>query len=104
MDCRCSFKAFEVTLLHFKVDKMNWGSFSLKKMGNTHSGKPQKSLEKRGFTGIPRKFSSLDLNVRWSQWKSRDKTLKYVKAFKLYSAHGCHATFNDITGKIIHFL
>jgi hypothetical protein len=31
MDCRCSFKAFGVSLLHFKVDKMNWGSFSLKK-------------------------------------------------------------------------
>jgi hypothetical protein len=31
MDCRCCFKAFGVTLLHFKVDKMNWGgSFSLK--------------------------------------------------------------------------
>jgi hypothetical protein len=28
-------------------------------MGNTHSGKRQKSLEKPGFPGIPRKFSSL---------------------------------------------
>jgi hypothetical protein len=27
--------------IHFKVDKTNWGSFSLKKeKGNTHSGKP----------------------------------------------------------------
>jgi hypothetical protein len=51
-----------------KVNKMNWGSFSVKKnnffsqMGNTtHSGKHRKSLEKRGFpgTGIPGKFSSL---------------------------------------------
>jgi hypothetical protein len=48
MDCRCSFKAFGVTLLHFKVDKMNWGviftkkkkySFFSSQMGNTHSGK-----------------------------------------------------------------
>jgi hypothetical protein len=57
-------KAFGVTLLHFKVDKINWGSYSLKKiifaqMGNTHSAKPQKSLEKPGFLGIPGKFSSL---------------------------------------------
>jgi hypothetical protein len=25
MDCRCSFEAFGVLLLHFRVDKMNWG-------------------------------------------------------------------------------
>jgi hypothetical protein len=29
MDCRCSFKTFGIILLHFKADKMNWGSFSL---------------------------------------------------------------------------
>jgi hypothetical protein len=56
MNCRCSFKAFGVALLHFKVDKMNLG---VTQMGNTHSGKPRKSLEKNGFPGIPRKFSSL---------------------------------------------
>jgi hypothetical protein len=28
MDCRCSFKAFGVILLHFKVDKMNRVFFS----------------------------------------------------------------------------
>jgi hypothetical protein len=28
-------------------------------MGNTHSGKPRKSLEKPGFPGIHGKFSSL---------------------------------------------
>jgi hypothetical protein len=28
-------------------------------MGNTHYGKPQKSLEKPGFPGMPGKFSSL---------------------------------------------
>jgi hypothetical protein len=61
MDCRCSFKAFGVTLLHFKVDKMNWGVIFTKKniyifvaqIRNTHSGKPRKSLEKPGFPGIP---------------------------------------------------
>jgi hypothetical protein len=49
------------------VDKMNRGVQNLKKkkkiffsqMGNTHSGKPRKSLEKPGFPGIPGKFSSL---------------------------------------------
>jgi hypothetical protein len=47
-------------ILHFKVDKMNWGVIFAKKkkkivsqMGNTHSGKPWKSLEKPGFPGIP---------------------------------------------------
>jgi hypothetical protein len=65
MDCRCSVKAFGVTLLHFKGDKINWGVIFTKKkllgqMGNTHSGKPQKSLEKSGFPGIPGKFSSLN--------------------------------------------
>jgi hypothetical protein len=31
MYCRCSFKAFGVTLLHFKVDKINWGVIFTKK-------------------------------------------------------------------------
>jgi hypothetical protein len=31
MDCRCSFKAFGVILLHFKVDKINWGVVFTKK-------------------------------------------------------------------------
>jgi hypothetical protein len=31
MDCRYSFKALRVILLHFKVDKMNRGSFLKKK-------------------------------------------------------------------------
>jgi hypothetical protein len=60
---RCT---FGVILWHFKVDKMKWGVIFTKKkknlftqIGNTHSGKPQKSLEKPGFQGIPRKFSSL---------------------------------------------
>jgi hypothetical protein len=60
MDCRCSFKAFGVTLVHFKVDKMNWGViFTQNKnlfaqMGNTYSGKPQKSpLEKPDFWVFP---------------------------------------------------
>jgi hypothetical protein len=63
MECRCCFKAFGVLLLHFKVDKMNRGVIFFKiffaRMGNTHSGKPRKSLEKHGFPGIPGKFSSL---------------------------------------------
>jgi hypothetical protein len=48
MDCRCSFKAFGVILLHF-----NRGVFFFARMGNTHSGKPRKSLEKHGFPVIP---------------------------------------------------
>jgi hypothetical protein len=30
-------------------------------MGNTHSGKPRKSLEKSAFLGIPGKLSSLEV-------------------------------------------
>jgi hypothetical protein len=50
---------------------MNWGVIFTKKsvfffvaqMGNTHSGKPRKSLEKPGFLGIPGKFSSLHIKI-----------------------------------------
>jgi hypothetical protein len=45
-------KAFKVSLLHFKVDKMNRGVIFTKKT-------PWKLLEKPGFPGIPGKFSSL---------------------------------------------
>jgi hypothetical protein len=31
MECRCSFKALRVILLHFKVDKMNRGVIKKKK-------------------------------------------------------------------------
>jgi hypothetical protein len=42
MDCRCSFKAFGVILLHFKVDKMNRGHLKKKLIEwGTHSGKPR---------------------------------------------------------------
>jgi hypothetical protein len=55
MDCRCS----------FKVDKMNWESFSLKKIFKKKFEwehplwKTRKSLEKPGNLGFPGKFSSL---------------------------------------------
>jgi hypothetical protein len=35
MDSRCSFKAFGVTLLHFKVDKINWGGGHFRKKKQT---------------------------------------------------------------------
>jgi hypothetical protein len=56
--------AYGVTLLHLKADKMKWGAIltfkTNKKMGNTHSGKPWKTLEIPGFPGITGKFSSLN--------------------------------------------
>jgi hypothetical protein len=40
MDCRCRFKAFGVTLVHFKEDKMNWGVIFTKKIIFFSNGKP----------------------------------------------------------------
>jgi hypothetical protein len=85
MDCRCSFKAFEVILLHFKVDKMNWGgggSFSLfKNLTGEHTlWKTQKLLEKPGNPGFPRKFSSrsdveLDLQLTFGTAASKTNSV-----------------------------
>jgi hypothetical protein len=54
MDCRCSFKAFGVILLHFKVDKMN---FFLLVWGTPTLVTPEITGKTR-FPGIPGKFSS----------------------------------------------
>jgi hypothetical protein len=61
MDCRCSFKACGVILLHFKVDKINPGVIFLKKfflarMGNTHSGKTPEIAGKTRNSGKTQKI------------------------------------------------
>jgi hypothetical protein len=42
---------------HGQTLKQKKNSFFSSQMGNTHSGKPRKSLEKPGFPGFPGKFS-----------------------------------------------
>jgi hypothetical protein len=59
MDCRCSFKAFGVILLHFKVDKMNWGVIFTKKIFFLNVNGEHPTLEIAGNLGFPGKFSSM---------------------------------------------
>jgi hypothetical protein len=92
---QCSFKAFEVALLHFKAD----GHCP---MENTNSGKPRKSLEKNRFPGIPGKFSSLyHLFVRTvldslSPWDMQYGTMSqplYNQSYLVTTMGPCHNQF-----------
>jgi hypothetical protein len=48
-------------------------------MGNTHSGKPLKSLEKPGFPGIPGKLSSLNFLMSSPEDVSKCEIVHFIK-------------------------
>jgi hypothetical protein len=97
MDCRCCFKAFGVILLHFKVDKMNREVIFKKKLLFARMGTP--TLEKPGFPGIPRKFSSLTL-LRTSGALGHQERNKEIPRKTLYIAIHWKALLEYVDGTI----
>jgi hypothetical protein len=79
MDCRCSFKAFGVTLLHFKVDKINWGviftKFFFSQMGEHPLWKTPEIAGKTWISGYSRKI--LILGFQFLRMCSNSNTTMY---------------------------
>jgi hypothetical protein len=80
MDSRCSFKAFGVILLHFKVDKMNWGVIFTKKKKFEWGTPTLENPEIAGKTrtsGFPRKFSSMVIQLIRATASPKSNGAKY---------------------------